>query len=123
MLRYLGVDGYTRLAKQMMTARDRMLNGIDAIDGLHVVGEPDLTGFGYGSRDPQALDMFAVAEQMTSKGWFVSTMSEPPGIHMGMPTLAHVGIVDEYLADLAAAVKTVRDAKLTSTKREVTYGG
>jgi hypothetical protein len=106
----------------MMTARDRMLNGIEAIDGLHVVGEPDLTVFGYGSRDP-AVDMFAVAEQMTAKGWFVSTMSEPPGVHMGMPTLAHVGVVDEYLADLAASVATVRDAKLTSAKREVTYGG
>ena len=119
-LRYLGIDGYKRLAKQMMTARDQMLNGIEAIDGLYVVGEPDVTVFGYGSRE---VDMFAVAEQMTAKGWFVSTMSEPPGIHMGMPTLAHVGVVDEYLADLAASVATVRDAKLTSAKREVTYGG
>jgi len=42
---------------------------------------------------------------------------------MGMPTLAHVGIVDEYLADLAAAVATVRAEKLTSKSREVSYGG
>jgi glutamate/tyrosine decarboxylase-like PLP-dependent enzyme len=119
-LRYLGVEGYTRLAKQMMSARERMLAGIRAIDGLHIVGEPDLTVFGYGSH---TLDMFAVAEQMTQRGWFVSTMSEPPGIHMGMPTMAHVGIVDEYLADLEASVAAVKAANLTSDKREVTYGG
>ena len=119
-LRYLGIEGYVRLAKQIMAARDRMMQGINAIDGLYVVGTPELSVMGYGSHD---LDTFAIADQMTKKGWFVSTMSEPPGIHMGMPTLAHVGVVDEYLADLAAAVAEVRAQKLTSRSREVSYGG
>jgi len=119
-LRYLGIDGYMRIAKQIMGARDRMRTGIAAIDGLYVVSDPDLSVMGYGSHD---VDTFAIAEQMTKRGWFVSTMSDPPGIHMGMPTLAHVGIVDEYLADLAAAVATVRAEKLTSKSREVSYGG
>ncbi len=119
-MRYLGVDGYKRLATQMMGARDRMMNGIEAIDGLYVVGKPDLTVMGYGSHE---LDTFAIAEQMTQRGWFVSTMSQPPGIHMGMPTLAHVGVVDEYLADLAAAAATVRVGKLEGKSREVSYGG
>jgi len=119
-LRYLGIDGYTRIARQLMDARERMFAGIRAIDGLYIAGDPDLTVFGYASR---TTDMFAVAEQMTKKGWFVSTMADPPGIHMGMPTLAHVGIVETYLADLREAVATVRDAKLTAAKREVTYGG
>ena len=121
-LRYLGIDGYVRIAKELMTARDKMLNGIESIDGLAIVGEPDLTVFGYCTTDPD-LDMFAVAEQMTKKGWFVSNMSEPPGVHMGMPTLAHVPVVDTYLADLRESVRTVRESKLTAAKREVTYGG
>ena len=119
-LRYLGIEGYMRLAKQIMGARERMMKGINAIDGLYVVGTPELSIMGYGSHE---LDTFAIAEQLTQKGWFVSTMSEPPGIHMGMPTLAHVGIVDDYLADLAAAVATVREQKLQSRSREVSYGG
>jgi glutamate/tyrosine decarboxylase-like PLP-dependent enzyme len=119
-LRYLGIDGYTRIAKQLMDARERMFAGIRAIDDLYVASQPDLTVFGYASR---TIDMFAVAEQMTKKGWFVSTMADPPGIHMGMPTLAHVGVVDQYLADLRDAVATVRDEKLTAAKRDVTYGG
>ncbi len=119
-LRYLGVEGYMRIARQLMDARDRMQAGIEAIGGLYVVGTPELTVMGYGSRD---LDTFAIAEQMTQKGWFVSTMSEPPGIHMGMPTVAHVAVVDGYLADLAQSVATVRAQKLTGKSREVTYGG
>lgn len=119
-LRYLGVDGYMRIATQLMDARAKMKAGIESIDGLYIVGTPELTVMGYGSRD---LDTFAIAEQMTQKGWFVSTMSEPPGIHMGMPTMAHVAVVDEYLADLAQAVAAVRTQKLTAKSREVTYGG
>jgi glutamate/tyrosine decarboxylase-like PLP-dependent enzyme len=118
-MRYLGIEGYVRLAKQIMDARDRMMKGIEAIDGLYIVGTPDLSVMGYGSRD---LDIFAVAEQLTQKGWFVSTMSEPRGVHMGMPTLAHVAVVDEYLGDLAAAVAAVRANNLTARSREVSYG-
>ena len=119
-MRYLGIEGYMRIAQQIMGARDRMMKGIAAIDGLYVVGTPELSVMGYGARD---IDIFAVAEQLTQKGWFVSTMSEPPGVHMGMPTLAHVAIVDEYLGDLAAAVAVVRANALTARSREVTYGG
>jgi sphinganine-1-phosphate aldolase len=119
-MRYLGVEGYLRLAKAIMGARDQLIEGIGAIDGLSVVGSPDLSVIGYGSRD---LDMFAVAEQLTQKGWFVSTMSDPPGIHLGMPTMAHVAHVEEYLSDLSAAVTAVRAGNLTARMRDVSYGG
>ena len=64
-----------------------------------------------------------IALQLAERGWFVATMSDPPGIHMGMPTLAHVGVVDLYLADLADAVAMVRTHRLMGKSREVTYGG
>ena len=85
-MRYLGIEGYTRLARKIMEACERLEKGIAEIEGLYVVGTPELSVMGVGAR---GLDIFAVAEQMTKKGWFVSTMSEPPGIHLGMLTLAH----------------------------------
>ncbi|MEP7085010.1 MAG: aspartate aminotransferase family protein, partial [Betaproteobacteria bacterium] len=96
-MRYLGIDGYLRLATAIMGVRDRLLEGIPAIEGLYIVGAPDLSVIGYAGH---GVDMFAVAEQLTGKGWFVSTMSNPPGIHLGMPTMAHVPHVEEYLGDL-----------------------
>jgi glutamate/tyrosine decarboxylase-like PLP-dependent enzyme len=119
-MRYLGIEGYVRIAKQIMAARDRMIDGIGAIAGLHIVGKPELAVLSYSSDE---LDMFAVAERLGDKGWFVTPMSEPPGIHLGMLTLAHVPIVDEYLVDLAVAVEMVRTGELTASSRDVSYGG
>jgi glutamate/tyrosine decarboxylase-like PLP-dependent enzyme len=119
-MRYLGLEGYTRLARTIMDARTRLEKGIGAIEGLYVVGNPELSVMGVGAR---GLDIFAVAEQMTNKGWFVSTMSEPPGIHLGMLTLAHAQHVEEYLDDLSAAAAIVRDGNITARTHQATYGG
>jgi glutamate/tyrosine decarboxylase-like PLP-dependent enzyme len=119
-MRYLGIEGYTRLARTIMEARERLEKGIGAIEGLYVVGTPELSVMGVGAR---GLDIFAVAEQMTKKGWFISTMSEPPGIHLGMLTLAHAKHVQEYLDDLAAATAVVRDGNLVARSHRATYGG
>ena len=119
-MRYLGIEGYMRLARTIMDARDRLVQGICAIDGLYIVGAPELSVMGVGAR---GLDIFAVAEQLTKKGWFVSTMTEPPGIHLGMLTLAHAEHVEEYLDDLAAAAAIVREGNLVSPSRQSSYGG
>jgi sphinganine-1-phosphate aldolase len=118
-MRYLGVEGYMRLAKSILGARDRLIQGINAIEGLYVVGSPELSVMGVGAR---GLDIFAVSEQMTKKGWFVSTMNDPPGIHLGMLTLAHVEHVQEYLDDLAASAAEVRGKNLIAHSHTATYG-
>ncbi|MSQ54772.1 MAG: aspartate aminotransferase family protein [Betaproteobacteria bacterium] len=119
-MRYLGVEGYMRLAKSIMETRDRLVREIAAIPGLYVVGAPDLSVLGVGGR---GLDIFAVAEEMGRRGWFVSTMSDPPGIHLGMLTLAHVAHAGEYLGDLAASAEAVRAQNLQARSREASYGG
>ena len=104
-MRYLGVEGYTRIARTTMEGRDRLMAGIRSLDGFHVVGEPELTVMGYGA---ERIDIDAVAHELGKRGWFVTGMASPPGIHMGMLTPAHAAVVDRYVADLHAAVATVR---------------
>ncbi len=104
-MRYLGLEGYTRIARTTMHGRDRLIAGIESLDGFHVVGKPELTVMGYAAT---GIDIDAVAQELGERGWFVSGMASPPGIHMGMLSPAHAAVVDEYLADLRAAVATVR---------------
>jgi glutamate/tyrosine decarboxylase-like PLP-dependent enzyme len=121
-MRYLGLEGYTRIARTTMHGRDRLIAGIESLDGFHVVGKPELTVMGYGAT---GIDIDAVAQELGERGWFVSGMASPPGIHMGMLSPAHAAVVDEYLADLRAAVATVRSRADRSpvTAMDHSYGG
>ena len=80
---------------------------------------------GYAARDAagDALDIHAVAQAMTERGWFVTRAAEPPAVHLGMLTLTHVPVVDEYLGDLEAAVERVRSGLVRATDERITHGG
>lgn len=119
-MRYLGADGYTRIARTTMEGRDRLIAGLRAIEGFDVVGEPELSVMGYGAR---GIDIDAVAQQLGERGWFVSGMASPPGIHMGMLSPAHAAVVDEYLDDLRSAVEAVRKGAAPAKAMDHSYGG
>ena len=48
-----------------------------------------------------------MSDQMDARGWQVNRNQSPPGLH-AMVTAQHLAVVEDYLADLAAAVAAVR---------------
>ena len=119
-MRYLGRSGYTRIVRDIMATRDALIEGIEAIDELEVIGKPEGPIVTY---QAHGLDIFAVAEGLTERGWFVTKGAEPPCIHLGMLTAVHVPIVEDYLRDLRSCVQQVRAGRTAVGSREVTYGG
>lgn len=107
---HLGVEGYVRWAGVLMDTVDKLAAGIDAIPGLAVLQPHELCIFVYTSRDP-ALDIDAVANAMTRRGWFVGRQAEPKGIHMHLNPI-HAQTADEYLVHLAEAVGEVRAGRI-----------
>ncbi len=105
-LQALGEDGYLALARTAADAADRLRAGIAAIPGLVVLGDGDATIVSYASAK---LDMFALADRLTARGWAVDRQHRPPSIHLTV-TAAHAPVVDRYLADLRACVDEVRAA-------------
>ena len=103
-LRAMGEDGYLRNAKQIMGTAKRLRDGVNAIPGLYVVGEPDMSVFAFASDE---VEMFAVGDAMDERGWHLDRQQKPNALHL-MVTLAHEGVVDDFLADLAASVEYVR---------------
>jgi glutamate/tyrosine decarboxylase-like PLP-dependent enzyme len=112
-LHYLGEEGYLRIAETVMRARDRFIEGLKRINGLHVWGEPDLWAVAHGA---DGYDILAVADAMNARGWYVGRVREPRGIHL-MITPVHAPVIDEYLDDLAACAAEVRRSAATSTER------
>lgn len=116
-LQYLGEEGYLALVEQAMKATRGLIDGINAIDGLHVLGQPSMSVFAYGS---DTLDIYAVGDGLAELGWYVNRQSAPPSIHLKVDP-SQVAVVEKYLEDLARVVMRVATGKLTSEGAPVRY--
>ena len=101
-MEHLGLDGYTALVADLMGTVRRLQEGIAAIDGLAVVGEPIASVFAFESTDPE-LDIYAVGEEMERRGWFLNRNVEPVSLHL-MVSPGHAAHVETILSDLREAV-------------------
>lgn len=120
-MQHFGESGYRDLAARTMRAFDAMRQGVAAIPGLAVLGEPSGPLLAYGSRDPR-VNIFAVGDQLDAKGWKVNRVQKPDGLH-AMVTAGHLDVVDAYLRDLREAVETVRaNPRLAGEGSAATYG-
>jgi glutamate/tyrosine decarboxylase-like PLP-dependent enzyme len=102
----IGLKGYCKMTGQVMTVTRRLIRGINAINGLEVMGNPKMSVFAYGSNDPE-LNIFAVGDIMEEKGWHIDRLQKPEGLH-AMVTPAHAEVADQYLEDLNHSVEHVR---------------
>jgi glutamate/tyrosine decarboxylase-like PLP-dependent enzyme len=101
LLHRLGAEGYLELMEAALGARREITDGIAAIDGIHVWGEPDATVFAMGSHDH---DVFAIGDVLNEKGWVFDRQQHPDALHL-MVSPRHVRVVDELLTDLRYAVE------------------
>ncbi len=95
---HLGRDGYTEIADRLMTGIEHYRDGIAAIEGLNVLGTPELSIVAVGSDE---LDVFAIAEHMQEKGWVPGLLQKPKALHR-MMSMLHVPSMSQYLEDLSA---------------------
>lgn len=109
-INHLGVEGYTRAARNLSAMVDRYVEGLTAIEGLELWAKPDVTIINFGSN---AFDIYAVAEQMRAKKWIPGLTSAPRGMHT-MLSMQHEPAREQYLADLRESVAAVRAAKSKS---------
>ncbi len=104
-IRYLGEEGYTRIAREIFGARDRLLDGFEKIEGIRPVCRPDLSVLAYSSEN---VAIPALAAEMEKRSWLVKTMVDPAAVHLGMLTMHQVPVVDEYLSDLEDIIGQIR---------------
>lgn len=103
-----GREGYRELAATTLETTERLIEGVEAVDGLRVIGEPDMTIFAVESTDP-ALDVYAVHRAMTERDWGLGRQQRPESIHLSV-MYHHRDVVEDVLADLEAAVAEARAA-------------
>lgn len=115
-LNYLGEDGYLRINRTVMETVTRLQAGLRAIPGLKILGAPEMSVMALASDE---LDIYQVGDELTARGWYLDRQQFPPSLHMTVHH-GHAGVVDEFLADAAAAVQAVRRPSLRQTADRLT---
>jgi glutamate/tyrosine decarboxylase-like PLP-dependent enzyme len=98
----MGENGYLDASKRILETGTKIREGILAIPGLHVLGDP-LWVIAFGSDD---LNIYSVMDFMTKRHWNLNGLHKPSSIHLAI-TLRHTqeGVADRFLDDLRAAVE------------------
>ncbi|MGB5284407.1 MAG: hypothetical protein WBN29_07835, partial [Polyangiales bacterium] len=87
-----------------MDATNRIRVGIESIDGLRVMGNPQMTVLAF---DSSEVEMFAVGSKMDARGWHLDRNQFPSALHI-MVTPAHAEVADQLIDDLRLAVEEAR---------------
>lgn len=111
-IHHLGRDGYEKIIRDVMGATRKVIDGINAIDGLHVLGNPAMCIFSFASDN---INVFQLADAMAKRGWYLqpqfSTEKTPHNLHITIMN-GNVPRVDEMLRDLAECVEEVKASKV-----------
>ncbi len=105
-LQAMGEAGYLDLTKRALAAAARLKEGINAIDGVKVIGSEHCTIVTWAS-DSKDVDVYAVADQLEDRGWMVDRQQHPACVHCTVMA-NHGDSVDAYVKDLSDAVAFVK---------------
>lgn len=103
-MHFLGRSGYLETTAALMRLRDCYLAEFERVPELSVIGPPDLTVVTVASRH---LDIFAVADMMRERGWYMSLVARPRAIQQTV-NLVHQDHVNEYFDNLHQCVAALR---------------
>jgi sphinganine-1-phosphate aldolase len=102
-MHFLGDDGYLRLTRQAREATLQLATIIRNTPELVLRAEPDSTLLCFGAQDPSALNAFAVADELSKRGWYVDRQTPPDSLHCTVNAIHHDKI-DWFARDLHESV-------------------
>ena len=118
-MKHLGMDGYLSLAKIVMDASKRLIEGINQIPELYIIGKPVMSVFSFTS---DKIDIYQLGDRMDKKGWHLDRIQFPNALHM-MVNPHHAEIVDTFLKDLRETVVDVVENPGESTDGDAAIYG
>jgi sphinganine-1-phosphate aldolase len=108
----IGAQGYRKLAADARKAALRLIEGVEGIPGLRVMGSPDASLVALASDDDK-LDVFVLSDEARRRGWLIQPQLRYPGIpanvHLTLTGVSLAG-VEELLEVLAESAVAAREA-------------
>ena len=114
-MHHLGEDGYLRLTREAREATLQIASFISSNDRLCLRAKPQTTLICFGAKDPAALNVFAVADELARHGWYVDRQSPPDSLHCTVNAIHHDKI-SQFTHDLQLAINEVLATNKTGDK-------
>ena len=107
-LNFLGEEGYKRIIQTVQDATKKLIDGINAIEGLRVLGSPAMCMFSFAS---DTINVYQLADEMSKRGWYIqgqfSTPLTPRNLHISV-TYGTAPNADALLKDLRESMEVVK---------------
>lgn len=113
-MQFFGEDGYLRLTREARDATLQLAEHIVNSKNLILRAKPQTTLLSFGASDADNLNIFAVADELLNRGWYVDRQSPPDSLHCTVNAIHHDKIA-WFTRDLDDSVAAVLGAKSTGT--------
>jgi sphinganine-1-phosphate aldolase len=115
-MNHFGEEGYLAITDTVMKTVTKLREGVGAIDGIQILGDPTMSILAIGS---DQLNVYEVGDELALRGWHMDRQQFPPSLHLTV-THAHALVADQFLCDLAQAVACTKRpsfAKLSNSSK------
>jgi glutamate/tyrosine decarboxylase-like PLP-dependent enzyme len=102
-MHHLGTDGYMAATASARESALKIARHINDHPQLLLRAMPDSTLVAFGTTDPNVHDVFALADVLIAKGWYMDKQSPPASIHLTVNAV-HTPLINEFLRDLDEAL-------------------
>jgi glutamate/tyrosine decarboxylase-like PLP-dependent enzyme len=120
-LNYMGDDGYMEIVQEVMQATKLMIEGVNRIDGLRVLGNPDMCMFALASTTDK-INVYHLAEEMKKTGWYLQPQfareNSPSNLHISL-NRSTVPQAEAFLKDFEATVEEIRNREVDQQTRDL----
>ncbi len=110
-INFIGDEGYLELARRKLKATQQVVEGIEKIKGLKLLGKPEMCLVAFTS---DALNIFNIIDDMNEKGWYIqpalSFGNSIQHIHISI-NVSNVGWISQFLTDLEESMEKVEEMK------------
>ena len=108
LFQHLGQAGYMEMTRRVLATTRAMVEGVAGIEGVAVLGEPDMTMFTLAS---DTVNVFELDDAMRRRGWSLlpefAAGGGPANLHVAV-SASNVGREREFIDDLTSSVAEIR---------------
>jgi sphinganine-1-phosphate aldolase len=114
-LNHVGDDGYLRLTAAARAACEQLADGIRSVPELQLWADPQATLLSFGATEPDRLNVFAVADGLWRRGWFLDRQGPPDSLHCTVNAV-HEHRIGEFLTALRESIDEIVAANASGEK-------